>query len=327
MINIGIIGLGGIARGRLHRTQILNNPDFCLKAAADIFDDDTIARDLGIPAYYNDYRKLLADPSIDAVLIATPHHLHEEHAVAAIEAGKHVLLEKPIARSLTEARHILDAAAKTDKVTMIGFCERFEPVYADIKRRLDEGELGPLLSARIDHYQNFNPAPTSWWRDGEKVGGGAVIGSGVHRLDLLRWYFGEPLKVYADGVGMPERLTAEACVHAVITFDSGVVANFSINWASYKFLYYEGISISGKNGLIVKHEDYRIGRKDVENGVPQIIEPPACQQMYEHFAECIKTGKKPLTSFDEGYRTLRLVRAIYRSMETGLPVCPDEVTG
>lgn len=158
------------------------------------------------------------------------------------------------------------------------------------------------------------------------VGGGAVIGSGIHRLDLLRWYFGEPIQVFAQAVGMPERLEAEACVHAVITFDSGAVANFSINWASFSFLYYEGISISGTNGMAVKQDNIlKLGLSSVDCGILKDVEVPACPSMYDHFAHCIETGETPLTSGNEGHESLRLVRAIYKSLESGEVVIPKDV--
>lgn len=324
MINLGIIGLGGISQW-LHINNARESGKFYIKAAADIRPDDGTAQRLGIPNYYTDYKELLKDEEIDAVLVATPHHLHEEHCVAAFKAGKHVILEKPISRNLQEARNIMQAAKESGKIAMLAFCERFDPVHWDIKKRLEKGELGQLLSARIDHYQNFNPPTTSWWRSADMVGGGAVIGSGVHRLDLLRWYFGEPVKVYASAVDMPERLEAEACVHAVITFDSGVIANFSINWATYGYLYYEGLSISGKDGMLVRTNEYYMGHKTVDNGALKPIGAPPIPSMYQHFAECIENNKQPITSFEEGYKSLRLVRAIYKSIETGQIINPEEV--
>ena len=259
-------------------------------------------------------------------MIATPHDCHVEHCVAAFEAGKHVLLEKPIARNLKEAEIIMNAAEKAGTVGMIGFNERYIDVYAYIKSLLEKNTFGKLLSARIDHYQNFNPSPNSWWRDKERVGGGAVIGSGIHRLDMLRWYFGEPISVYAKAVKMPRRLNADdACAHAVIEFSNGVIVNFSINWTSYQYLYYEGMSISGEDGLVVTGPCNKIGLAGVDNGALKDFTPPPCQSMYEHFAECIETGKKPLTSLEEGYNSLQLVRAIYRSIETGKVVVPPTV--
>lgn len=324
MINIGIIGLGGISRS-LHIPQIRDCGRFYIKAAADIMPSDQKARELDIPEYYTDYRKILQDPEIDAVLIATPHDCHEEHSIAAFEAGKHVIIEKPISRNLKEAGNILDAAGKAGTVGMLGFCERFDPIHAYIKERLDRNELGQLLSARIDHYQNFHPAPGSWWMDEDKVGGGAVIGSGVHRLDLLRWYFGEAVLVYAKAVRMPERLEAEACAHAVIEFESGVIANFSINWAIHDYLYCEGFSVSGKNGTIYTTGYVnKISLSQTDNGALKDFTPPPCQTMYEHFAECIEKNVQPLTNMEEGYKSLQLVRAVYQSIKTGLPVKPQD---
>lgn len=326
MINLGIIGLGGIARF-LHCPQALQSGCFRLAAAADLFPDNGAAKAAGIETYYDDYRKLLADPSIDAVIITSPHDLHTQHCCAAFQAGKHVFVEKPIARNLAEASAILDAADKADTTLMIGFNERFAPIHAHIKSLIGDGILGSLLTARIDHYQNFNPAPDSWWRSKERVGGGCVIGSGIHRLDLLRWYLGEPTEVYARATHMKERLEAEACVHAVITFESGAIANFSCNWAAYSFPHYEALSIAGKDGLLTTDSStLQLSLAAADNGALKPTIPPACENMYAHFARCIQTGQAPLTNGVEGYKSLRLVRAIYASIETGRPVQPKDIT-
>lgn len=325
MLNIGIIGLGGAAK-HLHVREIHKSGKFQICAAADPYASEADAKSCDIPTLYTDYRDLLRDPSIDAVLVATPHILHEEHCIAAFEAGKHVIIEKPIARNLQEAKRIMTAAKHAGTVGMIAFCQRFYSQHVYIKEQLERNALGKLLSARIDHYQNFNPAPGSWWRTEEIVGGGAVIGSGVHRLDLLRWYLGEAVSVYAKSVKMPKRLEAEACVHAVIEFESGVIANFSINWASYNYLYSEGLSISGEKGLVVTGPANKIGLAEIDNGKLKDYQAPPCQSMYAHFAACIENGFQPLTSLEEGYRTLQLVRAIYKSLETGSVVDPKTIT-
>ncbi len=210
---------------------------------------------------------------------------------------------------------------------MTGFCQRFRPESVFIKELIDDNKLGRLLSARIDHYQNFNPGKKgkAWWAEIEKAGGGAIIGSGIHRLDLLRWYFGEATSVYAKSVKVPSRSEGEICVHTVIEFDSGVIANFSINWATYNYLYYEGLSISGENGLIVTGPANKIGLSDIDEGKLKDFEAPYCQSMFRHFAECIEKNVQPLTSLEEGYKSLQLVRAIYKSLETGSPVNPQSI--
>lgn len=325
MINLGVIGFGGISK-YLHIPQSLESGSFSVKAVADVQPDNGEAAALGIPSYYTDCRRLLSDPEIDAVVVATPHNAHLEHCKATFEAGKHVLVEKPIARYLWEAEAILEAADKAGTTFMLGFCERFYPEHQYIKSLLDQNTLGTPLSARIDHYQNFSPAPDSWWRKQDMVSGGCVIGSGFHRLDLLRWYFGEPVSVFAKAVPMVERLEAEACCYAVITFDSGVIANFSCNWAIYQYPYYEGLSITGRDGtLLLRNFDLLLGLRHLEAGEMRPITPPAGETMYAHFADCIRNGKTPLTDGMEGYKTLQLVRAIYQSMETGLVVDPSTI--
>ena len=328
MINLGIIGLGGIARG-LHIPQIRKTGKFFIKAAADVYEEHPFVKDLGIPDYYSDYKKMLADPEIDAVLVLSPHDVHEEHCVAVLEAGKHLFVEKPISRNLKEASAILEAQKKSGKIGMVGFRQRFDNEHAYFKSLIDAGKFGKLYSARVDHYQYFGAPDTSWWCDPERVGGGAVIGSGVHRLDLLRWFFGEPKSVYARASYLPERMKFEACVHSVIEFESGLVANFSINWSSHDFLYLEGLSITGSEGVAVTRPSINLTKVGLsENpegaGLKDVV-PPECQKMYDHFAECIEQNKQPSCSLDEGYKSLRLVRAIYKSMETGLPVDPNEV--
>ena len=330
MINLGIIGFGGIAKSGVHMGQILKNPDFNVKAAADIVPNYEKAQEFGIKDFYTDYKDLLKDPEINAVLIATPHFLHAEQAIEAFNAGKHVLIEKPIARNLEEARNVMEAAKKSGKIGMIGFCQRFYAQHADIKKQIEEGKIGNVLSARIHHYQNFRPAPTSWWLDVEKTGGGAVIGSGIHRLDLLRWLIGEVKSVYAAGVTYaPRTRDGETCVHAVLEFESGAVANFSINWASFSFPDPEGLSISGEKGMILGQDlpwyPYQMGVVDIENGAMKEVESPACQTMYQHFADCINNNKTPCPSLEEGYKSLQLVRAIYKSMETKMPVVVADV--
>ena len=109
MIKVGLIGLGKVAR-LSHIPKMKATNKFEIKAAADIYPDNGTAQQFGIPEYYTDYKKILQDPEIEAVIVMSPHDCHVEHCVAAFEAGKHVLIEKPIARNLQEAKKIMAAA-------------------------------------------------------------------------------------------------------------------------------------------------------------------------------------------------------------------------
>ena len=116
-------------------------------------------------------------------------------------------------------------------------------------------------------------------------------------------------------------------MHAVITFESGAIANFSCNWAAYSFPHYEALSIAGKDGLLTTDSStLQLSLAAADNGALKPTIPPACENMYAHFARCIQTGQAPLTNGVEGYKSLRLVRAIYSSIETGRPVQPKNIT-
>jgi predicted dehydrogenase len=314
-MKIGIIGAGGIFA--MHMNQIKGS-DLGLEVASvsDISAvrvEQTQAK-YGIPKGYRDYKELIKNPEIDAVIICLPHHLHESVCTEAFAAGKHVLVEKPLARNCEEGERILEASVRAGKILMVGFNERYLPTHACIKQLMDDHAIGEVFSARTDHFQNFSPSPDSWWRSNQLVGGGCVIGSGIHRLDLLRWYLGEAREVYASTVNIPERLEAEALCSAIIRFKSGSVADFHCNWGVYDYPYYEMLGLYGRDGLILCDNcSVRMGQKEQDAGKLRNVETPPTVSMLDHFALCIMEGKVPLTNGYEGLKSLELVMAIYQS--------------
>ncbi len=329
-LSIGIVGAGGIAR--FHARGIKDeSPSLSLKAVCDTSEEalkrfcETFS-DIDV---YADYADMFDDPAVDAVLVALPHHLHLDCCLHALRKGKHVLVEKPIARTLDEADAIIKAAQDSDLVLMVGHNQRYMDVYRTIRYIIEEKRLGDLLSISIDHHQNFDPPEGHWWRFREKVGGGCVIGSGIHRLDLLNWYLGEPEEVFAYGVDEARRLEAEAVCSAVIRYASGAVAQFYCNWAVYKpppsrTNAGEGISVFGRSGTLYLEDKNTLlialhgnSRSDVvwETVTPDHRGP----SMWEHFAECIKEGTTPLTDGTSARKALELVAAVYRSLDSGAP--------
>ena len=161
---IGIVGTGGIAR--LHARGIMNeSPSLNLAAVCDT-DTEALKRfceKFPGTAVYNDYTDMLADVDIDAVLVALPHHLHVACCLHAFREGKHVLVEKPIARTLDEADAIIAAAREADRVLMVGHNQRYMDAYRTIRTIIEERRLGDLLAIAIDHHQNFDPPEGHWW--------------------------------------------------------------------------------------------------------------------------------------------------------------------
>lgn len=328
---LGIIGSGGIAR--VHARGIRDeSPSVRLIAACDVDRGnlDIFCEEFPDLTCYVDYDEMLADESIDAMLIALPHDLHVDCCVKAFAEGKHVLVEKPIARTLAEADVIIQAARDADRMLMVGHNQRFTPSYRTIARLIHDGGLGDLLSVSIDHHQNFDRPAGNWWRSRERVGGGCVIGSGIHRLDLLNWYLGEPKEVFAYGIDESSRLEAEAVCTAVIKYESGAIAQFYCNWAVTKgprsrTSYGEGVSVFGTTSTLYLEDPETLSvaeRKPVRADIEfqTIKADPLDQSLWEHFAQCVFSGETPLTDGSTGRKALELVEAIYGSMESSLPV-------
>lgn len=332
-INVGIIGTGGI--GRMHAEGITEEQETMrLIAACDVNSDALIrfSDEFHIDQRYTDYRGLLQQNEVDAVVVLAPHDLHEEICVAASRQGKHVLVEKPISRTLHEADRIIEAAEASGCILMVGFNQRYMSRYRKIHRLVSEGAIGEIMSIRIDHHQDFSVSAESWWRSKETVGGGCVIGSGIHRLDLLRMFLGEPEELFAFGIGDQSRLEAEATVTASIRFRGGAIADFFCNWAvpfawhdKTKHFFEEGMTLFGTNGAIHTRADETLfvqkNGHSKNNAVKPIqIEEAEFESMWAHFARCIRTNITPDTSGQDGRKSLEVVIAIYSSMETGKPV-------
>jgi predicted dehydrogenase len=150
-----------------------------------------------VRARLKDYRSLLDDAAVEAVIISTPVQLHEEMAVAALAAGKHVLCEKPLSNSVESCRRILDAARAHKRTLAVGFNHRYYPSVKFLKRAVDDGRIGTLDHVRVfgghDGLSNFR---ADWMYKGGLSGGGAMMDVGIHMTDLARFVLGEVRDVY-----------------------------------------------------------------------------------------------------------------------------------
>jgi predicted dehydrogenase len=204
-IRVGLIGVGGITR--LHYLGYKDNPKAELYAVCDT--DESLlqqrARDWGVQKAYTDYRQLLADPTVDAVEVITPHHLHAPMGIAALEAGKHVSMQKPMAVTVAECDALIEAARRSGKLFRVFENFRYYPPLLKAKELLDSGAIGEPLSIRIKVVQGsmgkgWKVPYSRWaWRfDPAQSGGGRVIlDYGYHLFSIAMWFLGEVEKVYA----------------------------------------------------------------------------------------------------------------------------------
>jgi predicted dehydrogenase len=316
-IQIGLIGCGGISRAHARGYQNLTEL-FQVTAACDTVETNAAerGRQLGAKRIYTDYEKMLEEADIDAVDLCLPHDLHAAVSIAALEAGKHVIVEKPIAISLAEADSMIAAAEKAGLILMVALNQRYDPVNSRIKQIIDEGTLGRILCIRIDHNQNVRLPEGHWIRSRNRLGGGVLIGSGIHRVDLLRWFGGEVAQVANFQAQQPERMEGEVAAVLSVLFKSGCIGEFSAMWAVRKAPWYEGVWVYGTEGSV-----YRINGLfwDSPDGYVTLDVPEADSFTEElrHFGQCILSDRKPLTSGQEARRSLEVVMAAYRSADSG----------
>ncbi len=200
MLGVGIIGAGDF--GAAHAEAIASVDDVEMVAAS--------RRDAAALAEFNarfggaaypDYRALLEDPEVHAVLVATPHDRHTAIAIAALEAGKHVLLEKPMAPSLEECDRIVDAAERAGVQLMVGHVKHFVPAFEAAKAALDAGEIGEVVHAHSTMQRPWMTANRRPWHLDRATGGGMWLTIGVHLIDQLRWLVGAEATSVAAELG------------------------------------------------------------------------------------------------------------------------------
>ena len=329
VMNVAVLGAGF---GAAHVSGILNNPErFRLRWLCDL--DEALSRKCmdrfegKVPKGFqlgNDYRVALEDPEVQAVAVSLPHHLHEKVCVEAAQAGKHIMLDKPIARTLEEADKII-AAADANKVSlMVAFNYRFSPFYVKMREQIAEGLIGRPLFALTRHYQCFNPPPSSNWRSKASTGGGCVIGSGVHNIDFMRWLLGEPEEVSAYGVKDPARLDAEAAAAITFRYPGGLVVNFCCLWvcsgASTQAMQSEWEVYGSTGDLAGYNSELCLGRLGQPVESLGKFEGGAFERMWPYFQDCVTDGVAPMTHGRDARKSLELVLKVYESMELGRPV-------
>jgi predicted dehydrogenase len=349
-LRVGLIGAGSIWNA--HKVAFQQFPEHVrLVAVTDLNPDAArkAAEEFPGAAVCADPAALLDMDGLDAVLILTVHSEHAALALAALEAGKHVLVEKPMACDLTEAQAMVDAAEARNLKLMIGQCQRYDRSYRGVKRLISSGELGRIHAVRFDSMQGLftnGLLPTGHWlSDGRKAGGGIVISVCVHRLDLVRFCLGEVRRVCALTRTQDPGFThgAEDFATALLEFENGAIGEMFGTYSGFRMPYSEGLMIFGADGAIhamPNNGEYQSpafyaskshpGVKDENNWLAQFRSfqpvPPDTDglptdnsfvnQML-HFADCCRTGEEPLSGGRDNLGTLRLIEGIYRSAESG----------
>ncbi len=227
ILRTGIIGTGGISR--VHLDALKNFDGAKIVAVCDTRRDrlEKAAQETGADMY-SDYKELLAREDIDVVHILTPHYLHAPMAIDALNAGKHVLTEKPMATSTEDARRMIECA-KTAKGTLsVIFQNRYNPSTVELKKRIDSGETGALKCARVSvcwHREREYYTESGWRGFFKTEGGGVLINQSIHSLDLLSYLGGRinRVKGHVSTDLLSDYIEVEDNCHAVFEYDNGAI--------------------------------------------------------------------------------------------------------
>ena len=324
-LNVGVIGVGTF--GSLH-AQIYRQSPLCnLVAVADLRQArlDEVCPVLGVDGY-TDYRALLDRGDVDAVSICTTDERHLAPALAAAQAGAHILLEKPLALRPADCDAIIQAAAAARVKLMVGHILRFDPRYHAAHQAIAEGKVGELVHL----YARRNNALTSARRLADHTS--VLFFLGIHDLDMILWCTGQmPERVYAQAVHRVLDGTPDA-VLAVLTFPGGAVAALEASWilpmshprgldarfdvvGSGGALYVDG----GGGSVVIAHE--RVEHPSLYYA-PELLGERVgiLRDEITHFVQCVREDRDPLVSGEDGKRAVQVACAIEASYQTGQPV-------
>ena len=335
-VNIGIVGLGFMAATHIKAYRqipganiraVCNPSGRCLdgdltKVGGNIGSNDPVKLDMSQVKGTREFNELLQDREIELIDVCSPTLCHPEMTMAALEAGKHVICEKPLARTSAQAAEMVKAADAAKTFSMPAMCLRFWPGWSWLKQCIEENTYGKVLGARFRRMAE----PPHWgqkhFAKGESSGG-ALLDLHIHDVDFVQFLFGKPKSVFASGY---TKYTG-AIDHVVAQFqvDSGAIVHAEGSWAMTPGF---GFSMSYTVNFEGATADYDIARpaadvlKLYENGKPgRSVECPAADGYVgelAHMLECIRQGKKPsVVTMAEGETAIRICEAEEESIRSG----------
>lgn len=352
-VRFAIVGCGTIAPTHAEALAALKADGAQLVACADVVPERaaSFAEKFGLNV--QNFEALLADPNIDAVSICAPSGVHAELGTRALQAGKHVVVEKPMDVSLAACDALLAAQRESGKRLAVISQHRFDHASIVVKAALDDGTLGRLVygEARVPWFRTQAYYDSGDWRGTWALdGGGALMNQGVHTADLLRWLCGPVETVYAQARTLAhERIEVEDVVAATVTFVSGAVATLSASTALYPGFPVR-LAVHGTEGSAIIEGDM-LHTLTTKSGVsgggeaahahavqvamggtkaatasagsltaasdPAAVWGEAHRAQLADFIQCCRTGERPVVDGEEGRKAVELVLAVYESARTG----------
>lgn len=344
-LKIGVIGNGGISH--CHLSAYAKNPNVEIYALCDINEENMNrrAQEFGVTRLFTDVNEMVKLPELDAVSVCTWNSAHAKCTIAALNAGKHVLCEKPMAMNQQEAKEMQAAAERSGKVLMIGFVRRFGNDCTIVKDFADKDYFGDIYYAKTT-YLRRKGSPGGWFGDKSRSGGGPLIDLGVHVIDLSRYLMGKPQPVSVYGAtfhklgdkrnikaragynasvrGAEDIFDVEDLATAMIRFDNGSVlqveASFTLNQEKDRgtielFGTKAGAKLDPELTIYTDMNEYMA---NVQLTAPTAFDfEKAFEDEINHYVDCIINGTPCLNPGEDGVTLMKILDGIYESARTG----------
>ncbi len=332
----GIVGCGRIAPR--HADSLADIPGAELVQVCDVIESraHAFAEKHGV-SYCLDYHELLANPQIDIVNICTPSGMHAEMTIAALKAGKHVIVEKPMAMNPADADRMIAAAKDANRKLCIVLQNRYNPPMQDFYHAVHDGKIGRVLlgSVTVRWYR-----PQEYYNDGwhgtKSMDGGALMNQSIHHIDALQWLIGVPVKsVFAYTATLAHQMEAEDVGVVVVKFENGALATIEGSTVTYPQNLEASVALFGEKGSLkvggtalnrkvfwkiageIEHEKELLTREEVD---PPSVYGASHRHVIEDMMQAIDEDREPQTNGAEGRKSLVLVSAMYESARTATEV-------
>jgi predicted dehydrogenase len=338
-LRIALIGCGHMGRV-VHLNNLRRFPEVEVVALAEPDAQRLEQASQTVPraALFSDYRELLNRSEIDAMVICLPNALHAEAAIAVLSRGKHLYLEKPLAINLEDGRKLLDVWRRSERVGMIGFSYRFNPLHQDVRRRLEAGELGELVGVRSIF--TTPPHRVAEWKQKRQSGGGALLDLASHHVDLVRFWFKEEVaevranirsqRFEADTATLELQLTNGLLVQSFFSMSSVDDDRFEIYGRNGKLSFdrYNSWAVEMTSAKCHSAPFHRFSQAMTQLRRSRLAirkflgkgREPSFAAALKHFVTAAQNGRPVRPNFEDGFRSLAVIIAAEESARTGDPV-------
>jgi len=329
-LRIALVGVGAAAQIN-HLPALKKLPDVELVGLVDRDPEKAarVAAKFGVPKAYSRFESLLEDEAVDAVDLTTPNYLHAPMAIAALEAGKHVLCERPLARSGSEAEAMAKAAKKSDRLLMCALQHRFRSDAQLLRKFVEKGDLGEIFLAKGGWLRQKTEWDSDEWRAQKREsGGGVVLDLGFQMLDMALWVLGGPeVASVTASVHRTRKGEVEDSATAFLRLASGATLTLELTWGLLmeKDFAYLNLFGSGGAALLNPFRVHKGMHGTLVNVTPTLVTSrnqyrQSMEAQIQHFADALRGAKKPTGLAAEIVPVMELMDAIYKSAEQGREV-------